>query len=294
VIAISDSIRYFEHNLIINTLGWMLVCINFALAFVFWRLAVIQKYKIRILQIGAIVSYILLFLLAYLIYKIDGPFLFQGKTPILIMLALILNLLSIYIDLHYKVSVMTGAVSILNAILILFAISLPSKYIEVIIINKFLYLWVIWHVFIAFVSYSAFILAFIIGLMYLLQEKKVRQIKLDGISDKLPALFILDKVNFHLIKHGFLLLTFAIISGMLTAWFVWRNLWEWDPHQTSAFITWSLYAILFRIRQKSTLRGKKVALLSVLFLAMVAFTFIGVEYFLTTKHNFLTGLYIYK
>ncbi|KAG4154559.1 hypothetical protein ERO13_D03G074401v2, partial [Gossypium hirsutum] len=48
-----------------------------------------------------------------------------------------------------------------------------------------------------------------------------------------------------IISLGFIFLTIGILSGAVWANEVWGSYWNWDPKETWAFITWTVFTIYF-------------------------------------------------
>jgi len=53
----------------------------------------------------------------------------------------------------------------------------------------------------------------------------------------------LDRWGYRIISLGFLFLTIGILSGAVWANEAWGSYWNWDPKETWAFITWTIFAI---------------------------------------------------
>nr|WNO19480.1 cytochrome c heme attachment protein [Campylotropis sp. LJ-2023a] len=63
----------------------------------------------------------------------------------------------------------------------------------------------------------------------------------------------LDRWGYRTISLGFLFLTIGIISGAVWANEAWGSYWNWDPKETWAFITWTIFAIYLHTRKKKKL-----------------------------------------
>ena len=149
-------------------------------------------------------------------------------------------------------------------------------------------IWMAIHVPVMFTAYSAFGVAFAIGLVYLLQEREIKSKKLSGISQSLPALEPLDLMIYRLIGWGFPILTLGIILGARWAYDAWGRYWGWDAKETWALVTWFTYAIYLHMRLVANWRGRKTVILSMVGFGVVLFTYIGVNY-LSELHGFLSG-----
>ncbi|KAK7366163.1 hypothetical protein VNO78_38348 [Psophocarpus tetragonolobus] len=59
----------------------------------------------------------------------------------------------------------------------------------------------------------------------------------------------LDRWGYRTISLGFIFLTIGIISGAVWANEAWGSYWNWDPKETWAFITWTIFAIYLHTRK---------------------------------------------
>nr|YP_010162264.1 cytochrome c biogenesis protein [Derris harrowiana]QRI59973.1 cytochrome c biogenesis protein [Derris harrowiana] len=63
----------------------------------------------------------------------------------------------------------------------------------------------------------------------------------------------LDRWVYRIISLGFLFLTIGIISGAVWANEAWGSYWNWDPKETWAFITWTIFAIYLHTKKNKKL-----------------------------------------
>nr|YP_010403788.1 cytochrome c heme attachment protein [Cryptandra amara]UQW83844.1 cytochrome c heme attachment protein [Cryptandra amara] len=61
----------------------------------------------------------------------------------------------------------------------------------------------------------------------------------------------LDLWSYRIISLGFIFLTIGILSGAVWANEAWGSYWNWDPKETWAFITWTIFAIYLHTRTNS-------------------------------------------
>jgi ABC-type transport system involved in cytochrome c biogenesis permease subunit len=136
-------------------------------------------------------------------------------------------------------------------------------------------------------SYAAFGLGFVAGLMYLLQEHELRSKKTGRIFRRLPSLETLDRISYRAVALGFPLLTFSIILGAILAQSsgLMGQHWVRQPKVLSSGVTWLAYAALIHIRLTSLVKGKKVAVMTVLAFALVLFTYVGTTLALGDVHG---------
>ncbi|MBI5207750.1 MAG: c-type cytochrome biogenesis protein CcsB [Candidatus Firestonebacteria bacterium] len=134
------------------------------------------------------------------------------------------------------------------------------------------------HIIIAFLSYASFVIAFVTGLIYLFQERKIKSKSKSMWHYHLPSLEVVDEVNYRSIIFGFPLFTLSIIIGVIWAQQVIGSYWNWDPKEVTAFVTWLIYAIQLHTRIASGWRGRKTAILSIIGFLVVLFSYLGLHY----------------
>nr|YP_010461371.1 cytochrome c heme attachment protein [Allium wallichii]UUF92306.1 cytochrome c heme attachment protein [Allium wallichii] len=84
----------------------------------------------------------------------------------------------------------------------------------------------------------------------------------------------LDYWSYRVISLGFAFLTIGILSGAVWANEAWGSYWNWDPKETWAFITWTIFAIYSHTRTNQSLHGTNSALV-----ASIGFLIIWICYF---------------
>nr|YP_004769861.1 cytochrome c heme attachment protein [Wolffiella lingulata]AEK94474.1 cytochrome c heme attachment protein [Wolffiella lingulata] len=84
----------------------------------------------------------------------------------------------------------------------------------------------------------------------------------------------LDYWSSRIISIGFTFLTIGILSGAVWANEAWGSYWNWDPKETWAFITWTIYAIYSHTRTTKNWQGANSAIV-----ASIGFFIIWICYF---------------
>nr|QIR63518.1 cytochrome c heme attachment protein [Piper nigrum] len=84
----------------------------------------------------------------------------------------------------------------------------------------------------------------------------------------------LDRWSYRIINLGFTLLTIGILSGAVWANEAWGSYWNWDPKETWAFITWTIFAIYLHTRTNQRLQDMHSAIV-----ASIGFLIIWICYF---------------
>ncbi|MFH1021612.1 MAG: c-type cytochrome biogenesis protein CcsB [Pseudomonadota bacterium] len=145
--------------------------------------------------------------------------------------------------------------------------------------------WLPIHASIAIMANAFFALAFCGGLMYLLQERELKEKRFGMFYSRLPSLDSLDNLNHHCLAVGFPLLTLGIITGAIWAKQAFGTFWQWHPKQTWTLITWFIYAGLLHQRFTVGWRGRRAAIMAIVGFLAVAFTLWGVTYFYGWVHT---------
>jgi cytochrome c-type biogenesis protein CcsB len=197
--------------------------------------------------------------------------------------ALVLSFL--LIEYQYRIHVLGAFLLPLSFISLISAAALPDeiRHLDPLLQSA----WLGIHTVLAILGSVAFSMAFLAGLMYLIQERFLKSKKFNAIYYKLPSLDVLDDLNYRAIFMGFPLLTVGIISGSIWAEYAWGAFWSTDPKQTWALITWLFYAAMLVGRLSFGWRAKKAAYLAIIGFVGVVFTFIGVNLLFQGKHTFV-------
>jgi len=135
------------------------------------------------------------------------------------------------------------------------------------------------HVAMMVLSYSALSVSFGSAVMYLIQGEGNR-------FARLPRASLLDEIGYRSVMVGFPMLALGIALGAYWGNSAWGRYWGWDPKETSALVTWLIYAVYLHARSQRGWAGRPSALILVLGFGAVLFTYFGNLYF--------TGLHAYS
>ena len=131
-------------------------------------------------------------------------------------------------------------------------------------------------------------MGFLAGLMYLVQARRLKHKALPGTGLKLPSLERLERWNRHAITTAFPLLTVGVGIGIwLTAEVRKQGVsFSWtDPKLIFGLATWLVFAVLLHARYDPQLRGRRVALLTIVAFGLMIFTIAGVNPLFGTSHD---------
>nr|AYK29536.1 cytochrome c biogenesis protein [Ostrya trichocarpa] len=87
----------------------------------------------------------------------------------------------------------------------------------------------------------------------------------------------LDHWSYRIIGIGFIFLTIGILSGAVWANEAWGSYWNWDPKETWAFITWTIFAIYLHIRTNKNFEGVNSAIVASMGFLIIWICYFGVN-----------------
>jgi cytochrome c-type biogenesis protein CcsB len=145
--------------------------------------------------------------------------------------------------------------------------------------------WLGVHTSLAVLGDAAFAFAFIVSIMYLIQERQLKSKHLGAIFHRLPSLDIMDTIGYKALTFGWPLYTLGMLTGSIWANGAWGTYWSWDPKETWSLITWVIYLALLHLRTIGW-RGRKMAFLSIIGFIFVLISFFVVSRIQIGKHSF--------
>lgn len=107
-----------------------------------------------------------------------------------------------------------------------------------------------------------------------------------AITNGLPALEVLDDLNYKLVSVCFPGFTLMLILGAVWANESWGTYWSWDPKETWGLITWIAYAGFLHTRFTHGWKGRKSAYFAIIGFLFMLFTYLGVSYLLPGLHSY--------
>ncbi len=142
------------------------------------------------------------------------------------------------------------------------------------------------HVTLNILAYAAFALSFVLSLIYLLQNRLLRDRRLGTPFWRLPALEVLERMSRSSVMVGLAALTVGIVLG-----FVWVNrirgrYWNADAKEIATLLVFLFYAGYVWLGRTTAWRGARAALLCVLNFIFVVFSYTVVNLYLSRYHRY--------
>jgi cytochrome c-type biogenesis protein CcsB len=193
------------------------------------------------------------------------------------MMSVTLGMVIMYLALEYLTRTKVfGAVAVpLIALASLFTTGLPSEVAWTMPALKSA--WRVPHIATAILAYSAFAIAFGLGVLYLVRES-FGSGNTGFWATRLPTLKELDHTAYRMIAFGFTMQTALLLTGAIWAQYVFGRPWSWDPKEVWALVTWLVYAAYLHTRLSMGWRGRKSVLLAIIGFVVVLFTLFGVNW----------------
>ena len=106
------------------------------------------------------------------------------------------------------------------------------------------------------------------------------------IAARLPDAKRLERLSYQVTLFAFPFMTLILITGAIWAHEAWGRYWGWDPKETTALVTWLIYAGYLHGRFTPGWTGKRAAILSVIGFFSVIFTYLGTNLVLSGLHSY--------
>jgi ABC-type uncharacterized transport system permease subunit len=132
--------------------------------------------------------------------------------------------------------------------------------------------WLTLHIVLVLLGYAALLLTAGASLLYLFQERELKQKKPSKFYYRLPALGTLDDLISRSMAVGFVLMTLAVVAASTWASIYLKTDWIGEPKVVISFFTWGVYLALVFLRTTAGWRGRKAALMTVTVLGFSALT----------------------
>lgn len=118
--------------------------------------------------------------------------------------------------------------------------------------------WIVMHVSVVFLAYAGFTIGAVFAVLYLIQQRQLKQRHVNIFFRRLPSLEVLDDLSNKAISVALPFMTMTIITGMLKAIKEFPN-WYFDPVVVSATATWLLYGMYLGLRYLWDWQGRRIA-----------------------------------
>jgi ABC-type uncharacterized transport system permease subunit len=123
--------------------------------------------------------------------------------------------------------------------------------------------WLTVHIVLVLLGYAALLLTAVASLLYLVQERELKNKKPHGFYYRLPALGTLDDLISKSMAIGFVLITLAVVAGSTWGFIELKTKWISQPKIEISFLTWGVYMAMVFLRTIAGWRGRKAAIMTI-------------------------------
>jgi ABC-type transport system involved in cytochrome c biogenesis permease subunit len=142
------------------------------------------------------------------------------------------------------------------------------------------------HAGLIMLAYAAFFISFGAGLMYIIQERELKNKRFGTIFYKLPSLEACDSISFKSVAVGFILLTLGVAAGLtlgVAAGIAWSHArdgvyWHGKPIELFSVVTWIIYLIIIQSRLSAGWGGRNAAFATIIGFVLVLASLAGLGY----------------
>ena len=142
------------------------------------------------------------------------------------------------------------------------------------------------HVISALLGYSGIIISAVYGVLFWLLYRNLKENKFGLIFNRLPSLEILEKLSYYAAVIGFILLTLAIVIGIIWLPKAFPNFSYFDPKLTGTLFVWLVYGVGITSKWIANLYGKKFIIFSLIGFIVAIASLIVTNSLARTFHSF--------
>jgi ABC-type transport system involved in cytochrome c biogenesis permease subunit len=142
------------------------------------------------------------------------------------------------------------------------------------------------HITLNVLGYAAFALSFVLSLIYLIQNRLLRNRRPGNIIWRFPALDVLERMSRSSVIVGLLSLVVGIAFGFLWMNRIWGHYWNGDPKEIITLVILAAYAGYLWLGRTTAWRGARASALCVFNFVFVLFSYSVVNLYLSSFHRY--------
>ncbi|MBW8035873.1 MAG: hypothetical protein FVQ79_09640 [Planctomycetes bacterium] len=274
-----------ERNIFIFVMAIYLACSILAFIQLFRSSDKYRTMLISLIALAVSLESLILVFRAVAIKSIPLTGLFESMIVLSIAFGLTFLFLSITIRYVWFSSIMVWF--IFGLIVLSAFVAAPASKIELLVETP----WVVWHGLSMVFSGAAIVFSGSIATLFLLTRRNLKRKKIRRVIGKVPNIEKLESLNIIGIKAAFVFLSFGLMSGIGLAVVksaeipISFNDWITDSKIILVVVAWVLLAVVLVLRPLF-LRGRGVAIITLLVCFLIIFSIIGATVFCGTEHDF--------
>ena len=139
--------------------------------------------------------------------------------------------------------------------------------------------WLYLHVPMLIVSYFLLLGAAAMGILYIIQERRIKHHESIAVNSKLPPLEVMEQFIYCMISFSFPLLTLGILLRGHWAYLTRGHFWGGDPTEIFSLVTWLIYAVYLGLRVGMGWRGRRSTYLALAGFGIIVATLVALFFF---------------
>lgn len=133
------------------------------------------------------------------------------------------------------------------------------------------------HILTSVTAYALLTIATVQGLLYVYQERQIKNRANPAMLMVLPPLQTMEKLLFRLITAGFICLSLTLFSGALFSQYIFGHAFILKHHTILPFIGWLMFVVVLFKRMKYGIRGSRAVALTVIGLVLIQLGYFGTK-----------------
>lgn len=142
------------------------------------------------------------------------------------------------------------------------------------------------HVTLSILAYAAFALSFVLSLIFLSEQRLLKNRHLDDVVWRLPPLDLLDRMSQSSALLGLLSITIGTAFGFVWVDRLTGQYWYYDPKYVVTLLVLALYVLYVRLARTAAWRGARASKLCVFNFVLVVLSFTVVNIYLSHSHRY--------
>src|SRR5215471_12078227 len=141
------------------------------------------------------------------------------------------------------------------------------------------------HVTLSILAYAAFALAFVLSLIFLIEDRLLHHRSLGNVAWRLPPLELLERMSRSSVLVGLISIGIGTILGFVWVDRISGQIW-YDAKYLITLLVLLLYAIYFRLARAASWRGARASRLCIFNFVIVVLSFTVVNMFFSHSHRY--------
>ena len=142
------------------------------------------------------------------------------------------------------------------------------------------------HVTLSILAYAAFALSFVLSLIFLVEDRFLRNHRLGEVVWRLPALDLLERMSRSSVLIGLVSIAIGTALGFLWVDRLTGQFWFYDPKYVVTLLVLLLYVMYLRLSRSAGWRGARASRLCIFNFVVVILSFTVVNLYLSHSHRY--------